>query len=134
VSEFEIPIGELARRAGVRPSAIRYYEEIGLLPTPGRVAGRRRYGPQALERLSVIAAAQRAGLKLGEIRELLHADDRGVASAALQQLARHKLPQVRARIERAERVKRWLEAAAECRCPTLEACPLFEQPAGELTH
>src|SRR5437899_644601 len=123
--ESEILIGELARRAGVRPSAIRYYEEVGVLPSPERVAGRRRYGPGALQRLSVIAAAQRAGLSLGEIRELLDADDRGAVSERLQELARHKLPEVRTLIERAQLVQGWLEAAAECRCPSLEECPLF---------
>ena len=70
-----MPIGELARRAGLRPSAIRYYESIGLLPEPPRVAGQRRYPPQAQRTLSVIGAAQRAGLSLDEIRELLVASD-----------------------------------------------------------
>ena len=121
-------IGELARRAGVRASAIRYSEEIGLLPAPERLAGRRRYGREGLERLAVIVAAQHAGLSLGEIRELLDADDRGAVSGRLQELARRKLPEVTALIERARLVQSWLEAAADCRCPSLEACPLFDEP------
>jgi MerR family transcriptional regulator, redox-sensitive transcriptional activator SoxR len=121
----EILIGELARRAGLRPSAIRYYEQVGLLPSPERVAGRRRYGPEALRRLSVIATGQRAGLGLADIRELLDADDRGKVSTRLQALASRKLTEIDALIERAQLVRTWLEAAAQCRCPTLDACPLF---------
>ena len=118
-------IGELARRAGVRASAIRYYEEIGLMQPPERASGRRRYGTDALQRLSVIAAAQLVGLSLAEIRALLEADDRGAVSGRLQDLARRKLPEVDALIEHARLVRGWLEAAADCECPSLEDCPLF---------
>ena len=118
-------IGELARRAGVRASAIRYYEEIGLMKPPERASGQRRYGTDALQRLSVIAAAQRVGLSLAEIRALLEADDRGAGSGRLQDLARRKLPEVDALIEHARLVRGWLEAAADCECPSLEDCPLF---------
>src|SRR5690349_21808895 len=121
----EILIGELARRAGMRPSAIRYYESIGLLPEPERVAGRRRYAPDALQRLSVIGAAQRAGLSLDEIGQLLAASG-GAVSERLRSIAERKLPEVDALIERALLVRTWLEAAAACRCPSLDECPLFD--------
>jgi MerR family transcriptional regulator, redox-sensitive transcriptional activator SoxR len=121
-------IGEVARRAGMRPSAIRYYESIGLLPEPERVAGRRRYPPEALRTLSVIATAQRAGLSLDEIRELLSTSDGGgEVSERLRTIASDKLPEIDALIERARLVRTWLEAAAECRCPTLDDCPLFDE-------
>jgi MerR family transcriptional regulator, redox-sensitive transcriptional activator SoxR len=68
-----VTIGELARRTGLRASAIRYYEEIGVLPEPLRVGGQRRYHDDALRRLAVVATAQRAGLSLAEIRTLLQA-------------------------------------------------------------
>ncbi len=60
----ELMIGEVARRAGVRPSALRYYERAGLLPTPRRINGRRRYDPGVLQRLDAIRFAQRAGFTL----------------------------------------------------------------------
>ena len=66
-------IGEVAEQAGLRKSAIRYYEEIGLLPEPERVSGQRVYGPSVLRRLALIDVSQRAGLSLDEIRELLDA-------------------------------------------------------------
>ena len=120
-------IGEVARRAGLRPSAIRYYESIGLLPEPERVAGRRRYPAEVLRTLSVIAAAQRAGLSLSEAGELLvSANGRGDVSERLRAIAQRKLPEVEALIERAQLVRGWLEAAAACQCPTLEDCPLFD--------
>jgi MerR family transcriptional regulator, redox-sensitive transcriptional activator SoxR len=122
-------IGEVARRAGLRPSAIRYYESIGLLPEPERVAGRRRYSPEALQTLSVVAAAQRAGLSLTEIRELLAANGAGAVFEQLRAIAQRKLPEVDALIEQAHLVRSWLEAAADCRCPTLEDCPLFDDPS-----
>jgi MerR family redox-sensitive transcriptional activator SoxR len=121
-----LTIGDVASRAGLRTSAVRYYERIGLLPEPERVAGKRRYGPDVLERLAVIATAQRAGLSLGEVGELLDGVDAGEpAGERLQALARRKLPEVEALIAQAEAVRGWLLTAEQCRCPTLDDCPLF---------
>ena len=125
-------IGEVSRRSGLRPSAIRYYEAIGLLPEPERVGGRRRYSPEILHTLSAIRTAQRAGLSLDETGELLAASDGdGAVSERLRVIAQRKLPEVDALIERARLVRSWLEAAAECRCPTLEDCPLFEPESAD---
>jgi MerR family redox-sensitive transcriptional activator SoxR len=123
----ELTIGELARRTARRPSAIRYYEEIGLLAQPVRVGGRRRYTEESVRTLAVIDTAQRAGLSLGEIKLLLEADPgKPEAVEALRRVAEQKLPQVEAMITRAAVVRRWLAAAARCECPTLEECCLFE--------
>jgi MerR family transcriptional regulator, redox-sensitive transcriptional activator SoxR len=127
VAEAELLIGEVARRAGLRPSTIRYYESVGVLPEPERAAGRRRYSPDILRTLAVIGAGQRAGLSLTEVRELLTASNgRGAVSERLREIAQRKLPEVDALIERSLLVRSWLEAAADCRCPTLEECPLFD--------
>jgi DNA-binding transcriptional MerR regulator len=67
-----LTVGQLAVRAGVRTDTIRYYERAGLLPAPSRTDGdHRRYGPADLDRLLFIRGAQRLGLRLAEIRELL---------------------------------------------------------------
>ena len=66
----ELTISMVACHAGVRPSAIRYYESVDLLPLPRRVSGRRRYGPEVLPRLALIAAAQRMGFTIADIRTL----------------------------------------------------------------
>ena len=124
-----LTIGELARRSGRRASAIRYYEEIGVLPHPVRVGGQRRYEPGTTRALTVIDVAQRAGLALDEIKSLLQAPTgSGDVTERLRLVAERRLPELRARIERAQLVERWLEAAARCECPDLEACSLFDDP------
>jgi MerR family redox-sensitive transcriptional activator SoxR len=121
-----LSIGEVAARAGVRTSSIRYYESVGVLPEPERAAGQRRYTTEVLDRLRFVDVAQRAGFSLAEIRELLEGADSGRASASLQALAQRRLPDVQALIARAEAMRGWLEAAAECECPSLASCALFE--------
>jgi DNA-binding transcriptional MerR regulator len=71
-------IGQLARRLGVNPRTIRYYERIGLIPHPERSqGGYRLYGAEDEERVRFIKSAQRVGLNLGEIKETLAFRDRG---------------------------------------------------------
>lgn len=118
-----LTIGEVARRAGLATSAIRYYEREGLLPRAPRVSGRRRYGPQVLERLSIIAMAKRAGFTLQEIRTLLGGMGGGRrATQRLAALANRKLPEIEASIQRLQQIHRLLQAAAHCQCPSLSAC------------
>jgi MerR family redox-sensitive transcriptional activator SoxR len=121
-----LPIGELARRSGRPASSIRYYEQIGLLPEPMRVSGQRRYRDEYVRMLTVIDAAQRAGFSLGEIKILLAATGEGKgANEELRRIASQKLTQVTAEIERAIRVRKWLEKASGCECPDLGECALF---------
>lgn len=128
-NEF-LAIGDVARLSGKAPSAIRYYESVGLLPEPPRVSGRRRYPAETVRSLAVIDTAQRAGLALDEIRLLLQASpDDTHAVEQLREVAERRLPALREAVARAEVVREWLEQAADCCCPTLETCPLFEQPS-----
>lgn len=121
-------IGEVARRAGVRVSLIRYYEEIGLLPEADRVSGQRRYDETVLRRLAVIDVAQRAGLSLEEIRELVqHGND--PMNDRLRELAARRLPEIDALIDRARRVRAWLQDASNCSCERIDDCALFDDPA-----
>ena len=71
----KLSIGDVARRTGIRPSALRYYEEVGLLPRTPRAGGRRRYGEQAVRMVEVLRVAQQAGFTLDEIRQLFHRFD-----------------------------------------------------------
>jgi len=74
-----LSVGQLAAQAGVRSDTIRYYERAGLLPRPRRTDGdHRRYGAADLDRLLFIRGAQRLGLRLAEIRDLLAVRDTGV--------------------------------------------------------
>ena len=124
-----LTIGAVSRLAGKAASSVRYYEHIGLIPAPVRISGRRQYPPAVLRTLAVIDTAQRAGLTLEEIRALLTASPGDMAATErLRQIAVRKLPEVRALIERAELVRSWLEAAAGGTCPSLDDCPLFDEP------
>lgn len=125
MDEARLRIGEVADRANLRKSAIRYYERIGLLPEPERVSGQRIYDPSVLRRLSMIEVSQRAGLSLDEIAELLDAGTEPI-SGRLQALAGRKLPEVEALIERAEAMRDWLTAAEGCNCQAIDDCGLFD--------
>jgi MerR family transcriptional regulator, copper efflux regulator len=75
-----LQIGQLAQRAGVSPKAIRYYEQVGLLPKPARSkGGYRLYTVDDEERLRFISTARRTGFTLGEIKEILRLRERGIA-------------------------------------------------------
>jgi MerR family redox-sensitive transcriptional activator SoxR len=128
VSEPGLRIGEVAERAGVNTSLIRYYERIGLLPAPERVSGQRRYDTSVLRRLAVIDVAQRAGLSLDEIGGLLEIGTDPL-SERLQDLAQRKLPEIEALIDRAERVRAWLTTATGCDCQSIDTCALFDNAA-----
>ncbi len=125
----ELTISTVARRAGVRPSAIRYYESVGLVPAPPRVNGRRRYGHDVLPRLTLIAAAQQMGFTIAEIKTLLHGfAPETLAAARWRALAERKLPEVEALIARAHAMKRLIEASLQCGCLSLEECALSLRP------
>ncbi len=118
-----LPIGEVARRAGVRASAIRYYEEAGLLEEPERVGGKRRYDEEALRRLALIGGAKRAGFTLGEIRTLPHGFPAGTGAAQRwQALASEKLVEVDDAIAQLRETRELLEEALRCECASLDEC------------
>lgn len=124
-----LSIGEVAQLSGKAQSAIRYYEDVGLVDKPERIGGRRRYPRTVVRTLAVIETAQRAGLSLDEIGLLLRATPSNrAATEQLREIAEQKLPILREAIARAEIVQRWLEDAARCCCPTLDDCPLFDEP------
>src|SRR3954465_2987830 len=103
-SSQDLRIGDVANRAGVRTSLIRYYERIGLLPAPERVSGQRRYDAAVLRRLAVIDVRARAGPSPDEIAELVPAGNAPM-SDQLRELAQRKLPEIDALIDRAQRVR-----------------------------
>jgi MerR family redox-sensitive transcriptional activator SoxR len=116
-------IGYVARQAGVRASAIRYYETAGLLPRPTRIAGRRCYDQSMLERLAVIEFAKECGFTLQEIRRIFQASgSAGPISARWQASVRDKLAELDAQTKRIAAMRALLERAAKCRCLDVEEC------------
>jgi MerR family transcriptional regulator, redox-sensitive transcriptional activator SoxR len=125
----ELTIGEVARRAGVATSSIRYYERIGLLPQPERSHGQRRYDTDVLGKLGFIGVAQSAGFKLREIKKLIDGvDGANGMGEQMRSLSSRKLDEVEALLERTKAMKGWLETAKECGCATPAECALFPEP------
>jgi MerR family transcriptional regulator, redox-sensitive transcriptional activator SoxR len=123
-----LTIREVARRAGLRTSALRYYEEVGVLPPAERVSGQRRYDESVLARLAVIRLAQELGFSVAEIRSLVEGfDEVGVPSDLWREMAVRKLTEVDALIARAEQMKQLLEESLHCGCLTLDSCTLVLQ-------
>jgi MerR family transcriptional regulator, redox-sensitive transcriptional activator SoxR len=118
-----VSIGEAARRIGIRPSAIRYYESLGLLQAPERQSGWRCFDQTSLDRLRVIHTARELGFTLEEIRQLLDGFSAETPPPERwRALARAKLPAIDAAIRRATALKLMLEAGVSCRCVTVEEC------------
>jgi MerR family transcriptional regulator, copper efflux regulator len=131
-------IGQLAARAGLTPDALRYYERLGVIPKAPRTAGGFRiYSADVLARLQFIKQAQRHGLSLAEIRELLRLDpSRGASQCRrVQQLLQRKLADVDARVTELQAFRRTLgDYLAQCdRALTRgadAACPVIEDLHG----
>jgi DNA-binding transcriptional MerR regulator len=131
-------IGELATRTGLTPDALRYYERLGVIPKVPRTAGGFRvYSPDVLARLQFIKQAQRHGLTLAEIRELLRLDtSRGGSQCRhVQQLLQRKLAEVDVRLIELQEFRRTLDGyLAQCdrtlALGTDAACPVIEDLQG----
>jgi MerR family redox-sensitive transcriptional activator SoxR len=121
---MEFEIGEVARRSGLRPSTIRYYEERGLLTPSHRTSGGHRvYGVEAVERLALIAFAKNLGFSLDEIRALLFGyPDEMPAGARWSELASAKLKELDAAAQRIEIMRAALHRISRCGCSDLDEC------------
>jgi len=119
----DLSIGEIAREAGVQPSAIRYYESVGIIRPPARVRGQRRYEPVVLTTLAVVRMAQEAGFTIAEISTLFNGFEPGTPAAERwHALADRKIEEIDALIARAQRMRAVLEESLACGCLTLEQC------------
>lgn len=113
-----ITIGEVAKRAGLRPSAIRYYEKAGLLPKPARSGGQRRYDESIVGRLAILQRAKECGMTLEEVRGLFN--DQGRPSERWQRVAQKKIVEFDAMIERIAIMRDLLQR--RCQCADLDEC------------
>ena len=116
-------IGDVARRTGLPVSTIRYYEKAGLLEPPARVSGQRRYYPDILGRIAVVALALRAGFTIAETRLFISGFSPSARpSERWRELAERKLVALDAEATRIAFMKALLEASFPCECPTLDVC------------
>lgn len=119
----DLTIGEVARRAGVRTSALRYYEEAGILPPAPRINGRRHYNEDLVSLIEVAKFAQSVGFTLAEIRQLFSGmEGRKDLRIHWRPLARAKLEELDRVIARALQMKRAIETGLECGCIRVEDC------------
>ena len=119
-----LDIAELGRRTGTAPSALRYYERLGLLSPVGRVGGRRQFSAAAAEKVALIRFYQDTGFTLAEITTLLRSSGR---KAAWVRFAQEKIDELEVRITEARRAKTLLEHAMRCPAPELLSCPRFQE-------
>lgn len=115
-----LTIGEVARKADVAATTLRYYERVGLLPPPARAGGQRRYDDAVLARLEVIRLCKSAGFSLDDISALF-ADDapgRPVSRA----VAQAKLDDIDARMAELARARQIIEWGMKCTCPSIDDC------------
>ena len=124
-----LTIGTLAKKTGTKVQTIRYYEQIGLMPEPGRTeGGQRRYGDAELDRLSFIRHSRQLGFSLDAIRELLDlSDDPNRPCHEADVIARRQLTQVEQRIARLEALRKELKRMVhECRGGNSSDCRVLE--------
>lgn len=116
-------IGELAARAGVTASAVRYYERCRLLPVPARVGGQRRYSAEALDRVLLIRLAADMDFTLAEIRLFLSGfRETAPVSQRWRRLTRRKIAELELRLDRTRRLLGVLGRLGRCRCRELHQC------------
>jgi len=116
-------ISDVARQVGLRPSAIRYYEQIGVLPRPQRVSRQRRYDDAALYRLATLQRARQIGFTLDEIRKLFFGFRNGTPpSKRWKELSQQKLVELEQLVHSIKVIQLALQNQGNCGCASLEEC------------
>jgi MerR family transcriptional regulator, redox-sensitive transcriptional activator SoxR len=123
----ELSIGEVARRSGLAPSALRFYEDVGLVASERTAGGHRVYPRHVLRRLGVIRIAQRLGLSLDEIRDALDVlpPDRAPTKAEWSKMSRAWRVRLDERISTLEALRDELGGCIGCGCLSLRRCRLY---------
>ena len=117
-----LSIGEVAAATGLRTSAIRYYEDAGILPKPERVSGKRRYNGDTIDRITLIRFCRRLGMNLKDVRGLLATPRGSLAKDQWRRLVDGRLEEIGALITAARGVERILRESRDCDCVTLASC------------
>jgi len=117
------PISKVAKQFGLRSSALRYYERIGLLPPARIVSGKRHYDAAILDRLAIVQRARSAGFSLADIAELLSGFSEEVpASRRWRELTRRKHAELEAAAKRIHDMQDLLDKMSRCGCEGVEIC------------
>ena len=120
-------IGEVARQSGSAPSALRFYEEKGLIRSSGRHGLRRQYEPEVLDQVALITLGRSAGLTLDEIGQMLTVGGRAKVD---RQLLTDRADAIDEQIRKLTTIREGLRHAAACQAPDHLACPKFRRLMG----
>lgn len=120
----DLTAGEVARRSGSSVSALRYYDELGLIATSGRVGGKRRFHETVVGRVNFIHRAQEFGFTLADIKTLLDDTDR-----RWPEMVRTKREELVAQRERLDHLIEMLDEIRACGCDAVASCPALVEPA-----
>jgi DNA-binding transcriptional MerR regulator len=118
-----LTIGDLAARTGRATSALRYYEDLGLLKPRRRVSGQRRYGPEAVAAVAVIVFLRDVGFTLTEVKRMVAS--RARSPRAWQELARRKLDELDTQIAKAQAARVAIAHSLSCPKDDIVECPKF---------
>jgi MerR family transcriptional regulator, redox-sensitive transcriptional activator SoxR len=123
----ELTIGELSERSGVATSALRFYEDRGLIDSRRTTGNQRRYARATLRRVAFIRTAQRVGLTLEEIADAMATlpDSRTPTKADWARLSRSWRPRLDEQIRRIELLRDRLDGCIGCGCLSLRTCTLI---------
>lgn len=132
IEDPNLPIGELAKRSGMAASALRFYEQQGLLDSLRNAAGRRQYRRSDLRRVAFIRAAQTVGLSLEQIKAALASlpDGRTPTQADWERLSRSWRPLLDQKIQALTQLRDQLSACIGCGCLSLKKCALYNPNDG----
>lgn len=119
----QLTIGELASRTGVATSALRYWEELGLLPAPARVSGQRRYPPSAVGLVGVVLALRNVGFTLREVKAF--SASRSLAGDGWRELYQRKLTELDQRIAQAQVARTAIAHGLACPHEDIFECSNF---------
>ncbi len=127
INQTLLSIGELAARAGVATSALRYYEEQGLVASTRNAGGQRQFGKATLRRIAFIRAAQSAGLSLEQIKAALASlpGQRTPTKQDWQRLSSNWAPMIQERIDSLVALRDQLTSCIGCGCLSLKSCALY---------
>ncbi|MEO9460672.1 MAG: redox-sensitive transcriptional activator SoxR [Lentilitoribacter sp.] len=130
--ETTLSIGEVAKRTGSAVSAIRYYEDEGLIQAERNRAGQRRFVRSQIRRISFILIAQELGFSLNDIRSQLERLPNGRAPTKRdwEKMSTHFRKELNLRIERLEDLRDKLDGCIGCGCLSLDACQLYNKDDG----
>lgn len=133
---MELSVGEVASRAGVAPSAVRFYESKGLITSHRNAGNQRRFDRSVLRRVAFIKVAQNVGLSLDDIAEALNELPHGEAVPTKedwQRLSGAWRPRLDLQIERLKRLRDNLDGCIGCGCLSLKSCALYN-PEDRMRH